>query len=207
SNPLSSLVGWPASEQQSGLAFMDGEHRLAIFGEQHQVGFPVAGGLAIGGVGRPFGHGNTAFDEACGASATSAAEASLALPARQIATPAVVLLAGDLGVDEAVDALVADHPAAGFAGEPASNLLGGPASGQTLEHSAAQGGVAFEASPRPAPRPGLFLSVTCFVADVSAAVAPQLPRDRRWRAIQSCRDLPDRAAIGAKSGNLHSVIQ
>jgi hypothetical protein len=39
------------------------------------------------------------------------------------------------------------------------------------------------------------------------AVAPHLARDRRWRAIQSCRDLPDRAAIGLKAGNLAAVFQ
>jgi hypothetical protein len=207
SDAAGGLAGRPGGEQQPGLALVDREHRLAVFGEQHQVGFPVAWGLAIGGVGRPFGHRNTAFDEACGASAASAAEPPLALPARQVVAPAVVLLAGDLGVDEAVDALVANHVVAGFAGQSAGDLLGGPAAGQTIEDSTAQGGLAFEARPRPAPRPGLFLSVTWFVADVAAGVAPQLPRNRRWRAIQSCRDLPDRAAIGAKAGNLHSVVQ
>src|SRR6266702_8413075 len=53
----------------------------------------------------------------------------------------------------------------------------------------------------------LFLGVTRFVTDVTAAIAPHLARDRRWRAIQSCRDLPDRAATGLKSGNLASVVQ
>lgn len=51
------------------------------------------------------------------------------------------------------------------------------------------------------------LGIGRLVADLAAAVTLHLPRDRRWRAIQSCRDLPDRAAIGLKAGNLASVFQ
>ena len=204
---IGGFVGRPGREDDAGLALMDGQHRLAVFGEQHEVGFPMTGGFAVGGGGRPFGHGNTAFNEACGASALPAPAASLALAAREIAAPAVILGAGDLGVDEAVDALVADHLAAGLAGEPAGDLLGRPAAGETLSHGAAQPGLAFEARARPAPRRRLFLGITWFVADLPAAIATYLTRDRRWRAIQSCRDLPDRSPIGLKAGNLASVFQ
>src|ERR1044072_3269041 len=75
----------------------------------------MAGGPAICGIGRPFGQGNTAFDEACGASSPPAAKAALALAARQIVPPTVVLGTSHLGVDEAVDALVGDHLAGGRA--------------------------------------------------------------------------------------------
>jgi hypothetical protein len=186
---------------------MQGEHGLAVLGEQHEVGLPMAGAGAIGGCWRSFGDGNTAFDEACGAAALAAAQAPLALAARQIVAPAVVFGAGDLGVDEAVDAFVADHLVANLAGKPTCDLLGGPALGQTLEDGTAQVGLAVEAGARPAPRLRLFLGVTCFVADLASSVAPHLARDRRWRAIQSCRDLPDRAPVGLKSGNLASVFQ
>jgi hypothetical protein len=186
---------------------MDSEHGLAVFGEQHEVGFPVARDFAIGGIGRPFRYGNPAIDEACGTAAPSAAQAALALAARQIAAPAVVLGADDLRVDEAVDALVADHLAASLAGEPAGDLLGRPAFGQALTDGAAQVGLAFEARARPAPRLGLFLSVTRLVADLASAITFYLTSNGRWRAIQSCRDLPDRAAIGLKAGNLASIVQ
>jgi hypothetical protein len=53
----------------------------------------------------------------------------------------------------------------------------------------------------------LLLSVTRLVADQASAIALYLTSNARWRAIQSCRDLPDRAAIGLKSGNLASVVQ
>jgi hypothetical protein len=204
---IGGFVGRPGGEQDAGLALMDGEHGLAVLGEQHEVGFPMPGAVAVGGRRRSFGDGNTAFDEGCGAAAPATAETALALAARQIVPPAVVFGAGDLGVDEAIDALVADHLAAGLACEPACDLLGRPTPGKALEHGASQVGLAFEARARPAPRPGLFLGVTWFVADLVTAIAPHLARDRRWRAIQSCRDLPDRAPLGLKSGNLASVLQ
>src|SRR5262245_13378303 len=206
-NALGSFVGRSGGEQKSGLALVNSQHGLAVFGEQHEVGFPVSGALAVGGSRGPFGHRNTAFDEACGTAPAPAAAATLALAAGQIATPVVVLGAGNLGVDEAVDTLVADHRAARFAGQPTGHLFGGPAASEPLEHGAAQGGVAFQARPRPAPRPRLLLSVTWFVTNIAATVAPYLARNGRWRAIQSCSDLPDRLSIGLKLGNLASVVQ
>src|SRR5262245_6847774 len=204
---LGGLVRWSRCEQQSGLALVDGEDCLAVSGEQHEVSFPVSRGLAVGSGRGSFGHGNTVFDEGCGAAAAATAEAALALAAGQIEAPVVVLGAGDLGVDETVDALVADHRVTRFASQPTGHLFGRPAVREPLEYGAAQGGVAVQARPRPAPRPRLLLSVTGFVRDPAATVAPYLPRDGRWRAIQSCSDLPDRLSFGLKPGNLASVVQ
>ena len=206
-NAVGGLVGRPGRQQQAGLALVDGEHGLTVSGEQHEVGFPVARGLAIGGLAGPFGHAHTAVNEACRTAAPAAAKPSPALAAGQIAPPAVVLGAGDLGVDEAIDALVADHRSAGLARQPSGDLFGRPARGEAVQDEAAQIGLAFEARARPAPRPALVLGVTGFVADFAAAIAPYLARDARWRAIQSCRDLPDRAPVGLKSGNLASIVQ
>jgi hypothetical protein len=80
--------------------------------------------LAGGHIGRAFRQGNPAFDEADGAAALAAAAAALALGSRQIMPPAIVLVTRHLGIDEAVDALVADHLAAGLAGKPSGDLLG-----------------------------------------------------------------------------------
>jgi hypothetical protein len=112
------LVGWPHGDEQARLPLVHGQHGLAVFGEQHQVGFPMAGRLAVGGIGRAFRQGNPAFDEADGATAFAATTAALALGPRQVVTPAIVLVAGDLRVDEAVDGLVADDLAAALTGEP-----------------------------------------------------------------------------------------
>jgi len=79
-HPLGGFVGRPCGEDDARGALVDGEHGLTVSSEQDEVGFPMACGCAIGSIGRPFRHGNTAFDEACGAAASSAAEASLLLP-------------------------------------------------------------------------------------------------------------------------------
>jgi len=204
---IGGFVGRPGGEQDAGLALMDGEHGLAVLGEQHEVGFPMPGAVAVGGRHRSFGYGNTAFDQGCGTAALAAAETALALAAREIMPPAVVFGAGDLGIDEAVDALVTDHLVAGLAGEPAGDLFGRPTLGEMLQDGPAQLGLALEARARPAPRLHLFLSITWFVADLPAGVALHLASNCRWRAIQSCRDLPDRAPLGLKSGNLASLLQ
>jgi hypothetical protein len=71
-----------------------GQDRLTVFGEHHQVGFPMAAGGAVGSLERAFRQGNTAFNEVLRATALSAATATLALAARQISAPAIVLGAG-----------------------------------------------------------------------------------------------------------------
>jgi hypothetical protein len=83
-----------------------------------------------------------------------------------------------LGVDEAIDALVADHPATSLARKPTGDLFRRPTSGQTLKHGATQGGLAFEAGAHPAPRSRLLLSITRLVMNLFAAVARYLTRDR-----------------------------
>ena len=79
---------------------MQGEDGLAIFGEQHEVGFPMAGMLAIAGGGGALFNRGAAFDKADGAAAWSSTSAALVLCPGQEATPAEVIGAGDLGIDE-----------------------------------------------------------------------------------------------------------
>jgi len=95
------LAGEADAKQEARGALVHGQDGLAVFGEHHQVGFPMARDAAIGDLYRPFCQRNTALDEACGAPALVAADTALALAARQIAAPAEVGGAGDLGADEA----------------------------------------------------------------------------------------------------------
>ena len=106
-----------------------------------------------------------------------------------------------MGIDEAIDAFMADAQGGLVALEPAGDLFGRPAAFQAVEDEAAQFAVAFQ--PRSAPAPGfrLLMSIAGLVADLLATVAPQLARDRRWRAIQSCRDLAERLPVFMKTGN------
>src|ERR1700730_2506361 len=138
----------------------------------------MAGGLAIGGLDRSLCQSNTAVDEACRTAALAAATAPFALLARQIAAPAVVLGAGHLGVDEAIDALVGDHLAPVFAGQAAGDLFWRPAACEPFHHRTAQAGLPFEATARPAPCSCLLIGIGRLVANLNTLVALQLPRDR-----------------------------
>src|SRR3990172_5687478 len=109
---------------------MQGEDGLSVFGEEHEVGFPMTCRIAGGGLCGALGDGDTAVDKACRTAAFAAAEAALALAAGKQAAPAVVLGACDLSVDETVDGLMADDGPACLKLEPAGDLLGRPAAGQ-----------------------------------------------------------------------------
>lgn len=111
-------------DDQARVALMQGEDGLAISGEEHEIGLPIAGAAAPGDLGRAFGDGEAVLDEAGRAAALAAAKAAPALAARQEVAPAIVLAAGDLGMDEAVDALVADHRPAGLARQAPGDLFG-----------------------------------------------------------------------------------
>jgi hypothetical protein len=178
SDAASDLAGEADAKQQTRGALMHGQDRLAVFCEHHQVGLPMAWNAAIGGVWRPFSQGNTACNEACRATAFFTAEAALAFGARQITSPAVVCGAGDLGVDETVDAFIGDDLAPVLAGEPAGDLLGRPTPAKPLQNRATQLGLPFEARARPASRSRLLIGVRRLVADLNAPIALQLPRDR-----------------------------
>ena len=88
---------------------MQGEDRLAVFGEEDEIGFPMAGSGSVVGFGRPLADRSAVLDVVCGTSALSAAKAALGLGARQEEPPGIVLVAGDLGIDEAVDRFMADQ--------------------------------------------------------------------------------------------------
>jgi hypothetical protein len=175
---IGGLAGQPDCQQQAGLALMQGQDGLAVFCKHHQIGFPMAAGVAIAGLDRPFRQRNTAFNEACRASALPAPAAALALAARQISAPAIVLGASDLGVDEAVDAFVGDHLAPLLKGEATGDLLGRPTACEPLNNGGSQALVAFQARTLPAPGAGLLVGIAGSVTGLSAPITVQLPRDR-----------------------------
>src|SRR3981189_3959723 len=113
--------------------------------------------------------------------------AALVLGSGQVVAPGAIVGAPDLGVDEAVDALMADGGSSLLLLEPAGDLLGRPAARQAVEHEGAQRGIAFQARALPAaarrPLPG----VGRVVADLAAAVALQLARQAPWGALPKLR--------------------
>src|SRR4029077_16374716 len=104
-------------------------------------------------------------------------------------------------------ALVGDHLASLLAGQPTGDLLGRPAACEPLNDGGSQALITFQARSLPAPCPGLLLGIAGPVPNLPAPVTLQFPRNCLWRAIQSCRDLPDRVVIGRKPGNLASIFQ
>src|ERR1700710_2012631 len=103
--------------------------------------------------------------------------ASFAFAAWQAPSPAIVLGADNLGIDEAVDALVRDHIAAPFALQPAGDLLGRPPACEPFNDGVSQALIAFESGSLPASRPTPLVGVARFVARLSP-IALQFPRDR-----------------------------
>src|ERR1700759_75732 len=91
--------------------------------------------------------------------------------------------------------------------QPTGDLLGRPAAAEAIQHEVAQLGIAFQARALPAPGGGLLLRIDRFVAYLHTAIALQLARDARWRAIQSCRDLAERMTGLLKLGNLAVLFQ
>jgi hypothetical protein len=78
--------------------------------------------------------------------------------------------------------------------------------GATVEDEAAEAFVSFELGALPAARPGLLLGVCGVVPDLASGIALELASNGRWRAIQSCRDLPDRPPLLLKAGNAAAIL-
>jgi hypothetical protein len=203
---IGSLVGGSPGEDQPGGSLVKGEDGLAVFGEHHEIGFPMTGALTVIGGLWALGNGYAALDEVYRATASFAAKAAFGLALRQVAAPGEVIGAADLGIDEAVDGLVADHRSAVLEGEPAGDLLGRQTASEAGKNSLAQCGLALKPGAGPSPGFALLLGVAWFVGQL-ASVALQLAPNGRWRAIHSCSDLADRAAFGLKLGNRAAVFQ
>ena len=190
------LPGGPRGYEQAGVALMEGQDGLAVDPEQHQVGLPVTGGAAIRDGARPLGQRAAQGDEGRRATAFEAAAAAFGFRPRQVVAPGVLCFAGHLRIDEAVDGLVGDDRSVLLPSEAAGHLLGGPAVLELRQDRGAERAVAVELGALPAPRPGLLVGIAWLVALGGGPIAVQFSSHRRWRAIQSCRDLADRVSRG-----------
>jgi hypothetical protein len=89
------------NDAEAGLSFVENKQPLAISGEQHEVGFPMARCRAALDLGGSFGDRAPLFDEAGGAAAWASATSSSEFVARQQAMP--VILLGRTMIDETID--------------------------------------------------------------------------------------------------------
>ena len=126
------------------------------------------------------------------AAAAPAPKAALGLGPGQVVPPGVVLLPGHLGVD----ALMGDDPSPLVQRETPGHLRRRPARAQTGENLLPQRTVPLQPGAPPTTGVGLLVCVAGLVAQGAGAVALQLPSHRRWRAIHTCCDLPERGALG-----------
>ena len=179
---------------------MQGEHRVAASAKEHQISLPVAGRLAVGcrlGTFRQW----TALGNEGGRTAPTAPMGSPSrLASRQVLPPTVVLGARHLSVYETIDGLVGDDRSTGIPRHVSRHLLRRPAALQVPQHGLAQRSIPFQLAANPAPRPRLFVGIHRFVASLPRSIPFYLPHNGRWRAIQSCSNLPVRVPRGVKSG-------
>src|SRR5271163_3785614 len=95
------MLGELSSVVEAGLSFVENEQPLAVSREQHEVGFPMARGLAAFDLNRPFFNRAPLFDEAGGAAAWPLAATSSEFVAWQQAMP--VILLSRAVIDETID--------------------------------------------------------------------------------------------------------
>ena len=80
--------------------------------------------------------------------------------------------------------------------ETPGHLRRRPARTQTGEDLLPQRTVPLQPGAPPTTGVGLLVGIAGLVAQRAGTVALQLPSHRRWRAIHTCCDLPDRGALG-----------
>ena len=116
---------------------MQGQSGLAIEGEQHQVGLPVARLRAIGSGGRSLRERNAPLDVIHRTTPFASTPAPFTLRLRQIVAPRVIVRARNLCGDEAINRFVADATTLVLR-EPSGNGLWRPSQAQPLQNELLQ---------------------------------------------------------------------
>ena len=98
------LPGGADGQEEAGGVFVEGEDGLAIGAEEHQIGFPMARGLAVG-CGGALDEGAAVSHQGGGAAACAPAAAG-GFGVRERVAPGIGFRPGDLSVEEAVDGFV-----------------------------------------------------------------------------------------------------
>ena len=201
------LAGLTGSDEQARVALVQGEHRVAASPKEHQVSLPVAGGLAVGRRLGTFRQWTALGNEGGRTAPTAPMGSPLRLASRQVVPPTIVLGARHLSVydlnlrfAETIDGLVGDDRCSRFLRHVSRHLLRRPALSQVPQHGLAQRSIPFQLAANPAPRPRLFSGIRRSVALRTRPIAFHLPHNGRWRAIQSCSNLPERVSRSVKSG-------
>ncbi len=188
--------------RQSRSTFVKGQDGLPIGGKEHEIGLPMARVGSVTGFWGSQSNGDTVLDVHGRVAVFWGASAALALAAGEVEPPGVILGASDLSGDEAINGFMTDNRPAFFAREPAGDLLRRPSLTEAVQDQSLEVGPTQQFAAGPAPCLGLLTGVNGLIPARRRAVALQLPSNARWRAIQTCRDLPDRLPGAATPGNL-----
>ena len=113
----------------------------------------------------------------------------------------------DLGIEEPGTGLVRADGAAGLPGPAPGGRLKGPALLELAQDRGASCGLAIQATPAPPAGVSLLLSIAGLGALGAGAMASQFPGSGGWQAIQSWRDVPDRAPSGLSVGHETSAFK
>ena len=116
-------------------------------------------------------------------------------------------MAGDLGIDEAVDGLGGDDRPVVVPGEAPGALLRRPTALAPGQDCGPQGGIAVQLGALPAAGVGLLVGIAGVIALGVRCITGQFPSNACWRAIQSCRDLAGGSGPRRVSGQWHSVLR
>ena len=185
----------PHRDQQPGAALVQHQHRLPGPAELHPIRLPVAKLRTVGNCCRALRERAAVQNGARRTAPPATSPTATPLPPPQEIAPRIVLRPRNLRVDEPVDTLIGDDVLTAFSHQPPRHCLRRPAQLQLAQHIVAELVVPVQPSATPAPCMRLLVGIYRPVATVLRAVALQLPSNRRWRAIQSCCDLPDRAPL------------
>ena len=134
----SGFMGLAGEAERARGAFVSGQHGLAVFAEEQEIGFPVAGVGAVVGLGRAVVNRHAVLQELDRTASGPAESAPAGLAAGQPAVP--VILWGGAGVDKPGDRLVPDPLWAARSAQPTGDRLGGPTRLEGAAHRGARPG-------------------------------------------------------------------
>ena len=163
------LARLPQGDEQTGVALVQGEDRLPLSAEEHQVRLPVAGGIPSGGIPSggirgTLGQWPAKLDEGRRVATLVSPPAAFRLGPGQVMTPGVVLLAGNLGIDETVDSLIGNDGPASLQGQASCHLLRRPVLPEAGEHLLSERIIPLQLGAVPAAGMSLLIGITRLIA-------------------------------------------
>ena len=194
-NCLRHLGSHRRRQKQPRSPLLQHQQGLPAIPEQHQIRLPMPRLHPVHGAPRPLRQHTALRYETGRTSPSPASPPTLELRSRQVMPPSPLVRSPHLPVHEPVDALVREHLPTLLQLKPSTHLLRRHPSLQSSKHHLPQLSVTLQPGPPPSPRPRPLVRIHRLVSLSPRPVPTQLPSNRRWRAIHTCSDLPDRLPL------------